>query len=698
MRIGLLLITIFIFIATTNAQNKSAVSKQKKDSVSNDLREVVVTGEFQPQSLKNSVYRTRVINAERIRLKAATSIQQVLNTELGFRFSNDLTLGTTDVQMMGMSGRSVKILLDGVPMIDRGDARESLDQIDVNTIERIEIVEGPLSVSYGSDALVGVINVITKRAGKESLNINARVQEETAGNEYSPFGKSGKHSQHAGGSWQNKGWSVLAGLTRDEFNGFNVPGPTVIAENISPTYWKPKLKWMGNGKLGYRNDNFNMSYRFDYLDENIDSRGGYLKALNQSLRQQYITNRYIHVLQGDYRWNEKIQLSGSVAYNNLKRATKTVLHNYATGRDSLTAEQGQQDIAKFNTFALRTVLVYKMSDQISFQPGIEINRDGANGARIAGKPTISDYAFFISSELNLAKGFTLRPGLRFIKNSVYDAPPVVPTLNAKISLTDQLDLRLGYASGFRAPALRELYYDFRDSNHTILGNTNLKAEQSNNYTASLSFSGVETAGFSFKSVLSGYYNNIKNRIDLLTSATDITAATLVNVSKFKTTAGTLENTLIWKNVQATLGFSMLGTYNVLSENSSQLGETPQFVWSPEINTNLSYYFPELGATANLSAKFNGTRRNYESYIDKVDNLEKVRLAKVGSFTLLDLMLSKKIFKTLTLNAGVNNLLNVTTLSNTSLGSGGAHSSTGAPVPMGYGRSYVVGLSFNWSKD
>ena len=229
-----------------------------------------------------------------------------------------------------------------------------------------------------------------------------------------------------------------------------------------------------------------------------------------------------------------------------------------------------------------------------------------------------------------------------------------------------------------------------------MGNKDLKAEQSNNYTASLSFSGIETEDFSLKSVLSGYYNNIKNRIDFSISAKDNTVTTLININKFKTTAATLENTMIWKNVQATLGFSVIGTYNKLSEASSQLGETPEFVWSPEVNANLAYYFPKLGATANLSAKFNGTRRNYESYID--DKLEKVRLAKIGSSTIVDLMMTKKLFKSLNLNAGVNNLLGITTLSNTSLSSGGAHVSTGAPVPMGYGRSYVVGLSFNWSKD
>ena len=140
MRIGLLLMVVILVGSTIQAQDKSAGKELKADTAVNGLKEVVVTGEYQPQSLRNSVYRTRIINSERIRLRAATNIQQVLNTELGFRFSNDMTLGTSDVMLMGMSGRNVKILLDGVPMIDRTDTRESLNQIDINSIDRIEVI------------------------------------------------------------------------------------------------------------------------------------------------------------------------------------------------------------------------------------------------------------------------------------------------------------------------------------------------------------------------------------------------------------------------------------------------------------------------------------------------------------------------------------------------------------------------------
>jgi outer membrane receptor for ferrienterochelin and colicins len=681
----------------TYAQNKTDHSKRKTDSLQNNLKEVVVTGQYAPQSLKNSVYQTRIISAERIRLRAATNIQQVLNTELGFRFSNDLTLGTSDVQLMGMSGRNVKILLDGVPMVDRSDTRESLNQIDINTVERIEIVEGPLSVSYGTDALAGVINIITKRQGKEILNLNARVQEETAGTEYSPFSKQGSHLQHAGAGWRNKGWNILGGVSHNEFNGFEVPGAIATTAEIDAynNRWKPKEQWLANTKFGYSTDRFSIGYRLDYLNETIDSKGGYNPSNYKATNQQYITDRYTQQLQGEYRISDRLQLTSSVGYANLKRATKSVIHDYSTGLEELSTAAGTQDISKFESTNIRATAQYKWSEQLSFQPGIEVNLDGASGARISGSPTINDYAFFISSEFTLLKALTLRPGLRFISNSVYDAPPVIPSLNAKVRLNDFFDLRLGYASGFRSPALRELYYDFFDASHSIMGNEDLKAEQSNSFTASLSFAEKEDDEQRFRSVLSGFFNNFKNRIDYGLLASDPTITTLLNVAKYKTAGGTFENTLYLKNFQVSLGVSYIGTYNQYSSSVDQYGESPAFVWSPELNTNLTYILPQLDATVNLAFKYTGTRPYYE--LATIDNLEQVRLAKTGAFTLADLMFTKKLGKALSVNAGVKNLFNITTLSSTALASTAAHSTSG-PVPLNYGRSYVLGLSFNWDKN
>jgi outer membrane receptor for ferrienterochelin and colicins len=659
---------------------------QRPDSTK-QLQEVVVTGQYKPQSLKNSVYQVRVINSERIRLRAANNVLQVLNNELGFRFSNDNTLGTTDVQLMGMSGRNVKILLDGVPMVDRGDTRESLAQVDVNSIERIEIVEGPMSVSYGSDALAGVINIVTKKTGTNTWTINAKAQEETAGSEYHPFSYKGLHQQSVNIGWQQKGWSISGGGSHIDASGF---GGNEYGRQKT---WKPKEQWLGNIRLGWSNAKFSAYYRLDGLDETIVSRGK--MGLNyRAIDQRYLTDRFLHQLQANWHINERAQINTILSYTDYKRRTKTVEHDFTTGAEKLTTGAGEQDLAKFNSQVFRTTLQYKITEKVSLQPGIDINREEASGQRIKGQPAITDYAFFVSSEIKPTSAINIRPGLRFIKNSVYDAPPAIPSINAKFALNKQLDLRLAYAYGFRSPALRELYFDFHDASHDIVGNPDLKAENSNSFNGSLTWSSVVGNNIQFKSVLGGFYNDFKNLITYAVDPNNTAQYKNVNIDRFKTTGGTWENTIQWKNLQATLGFSYIGRYNQLSEDQQFKNENlPSFVWSPEINSNIIYTWEKIGTSLSLFYKFTGKQPGYQ--VGSVNGQDVIQLSKVSDYSWADFTASKNIYKWFTVSAGVKNIFDVTTLSNTATG-GGAHTS-GAAVPMSYGRSYFLGLAFQWSK-
>lgn len=196
---------VLLIAGKSYSQSDSKVINKQQQDTTHYLQELVVTGQYEPQSLKNSVYNVRVIDAKRIKLRSATELKTLLATELGLRFSNDPATGISDLQLMGMDGAGLKVMLDGVPMMDRGTSKESLGQIDVNTIERIEIVEGPMSVVYGSDAMAGVINVITKKGTESKLSVTARLQEESAGKEYSAFDKKGTHNGNLGITWQNKG-------------------------------------------------------------------------------------------------------------------------------------------------------------------------------------------------------------------------------------------------------------------------------------------------------------------------------------------------------------------------------------------------------------------------------------------------------------------------------------------------------------
>jgi outer membrane receptor for ferrienterochelin and colicins len=658
-------------------------------AANNQLNEVVVTGQYEPQSLKKSVFNVRVIDSERIRLRAAVNVMGVLNNELGFRFSNDLTLGTTDVQLMGMSGRNVKILLDGLPMVDRGDTRESLNQIDINSIERIEIVEGPMSVSYGSDALAGVVNIITKKPGTERLGISARIQEETANKEYNAFTNQGLHIQNVGLTWQKKGWNASAGVTNNTFGGWQGQAPGRTKD------WLPKDQLFGHGKIGYRTENTNIYYRLDALKENLLSQGPANVNTNQARDQKYITYRYVHQLQGDWKLSDRVQLNGQASYTDYQRRTQTTILDLTTGLRTLSLGEGEQDLSKFASQTYRATVSYKVSSAVSLQPGVDINLDAASGARILGSPTINDLAFFVSSTLNPTTRISIRPGLRFIKNSVYNAPPVIPSLNTKFAITPALDLRLSYARGFRSPALRELYFNFFDASHSLRGNPNLKAETSNSFNGSI----VWQATRRFKSTLGFFYNDFNNLISYGIDPSDPRIQMNINIDKFKTTGMTLENVFSWKDLNATVGFSYIGRYNNLlssPDTTKYANRLATFMWSPEVNTNFTYALRKIDTKLSLFYKYSGPRPAYLATVN-TDGQVSATLTEIAPFHWADFTVTKGLGKFLTLTTGIKNLFNITRLANTSPDTGSAHSSSG-PAPVSYGRSYFLGLAFQWYKN
>lgn len=678
-----------IYITLSGLLMVVIASGQEDSTKAKELGTVVITGQYKPQSVKNSVYQVRVINNERIRLSGATNVQQVLNNQLGFRFSNDNTLGTTDVQVMGMAGRNVKILLDGVPLVDRGDTRESLNQVDVNTIDHIEIIEGPMSVSYGSDALAGVINIITKRNTKDNLSVTARAQEETAGSEYYPFNYRGNHLQNIGINWRKNGWNTSIGGTHIDFNGFG----NDTYGRFRPGSWRPKEQWLGNIKFGYENAVFNLYYRLDALDETITSRGAMNTSTYKAIDQRYFSRRFMHQLQGGWKINNQLQINSLVAYTDYDRRTRTTRHDFEKNTDDLTTGLGEQDRSGLNSFIFRTTLQYTISPIISIQPGVEINRESANGERIEGNPVITDYAAFISSEIKPTDKINIRPGLRFIKNSVYDAPPVIPSINTKFVLSKTVDLRLAYAYGFRSPALRELYFSFHDANHDIEGNTDLKAEHSNSFTASLAWEPANKGAVRYQSVLGAFYNKFNNQIDLAQSATNPFLYTYFNINSSKTTGGTWNNAISWKDINASLGFSYIGYYaSVFDGNGYTKEDSRDFLWSPEINSNIIYNISSIKTRIGLFYKYTGKKPSFA--FGTLNNQPVVYVSKVAGYSFADFTVTTEVHKYVSVTGGIKNIFDVTNVSNTA--SSSAHN-TGGPLPIGYGRSYFLGLNFQWNK-
>ncbi|MEM6379407.1 MAG: TonB-dependent receptor plug domain-containing protein, partial [Bacteroidota bacterium] len=139
------------------------VSKLDSIGMSLDIPEVVVTAQYAPTDSRNAVQNIRTIKRLAIEQQGANNLEQLLQQDVNIRIRQDLLLGSS-MSLLGIGGENIKIMIDGVPVVGRLDGNIDISQINLNNIERIEIVEGPMAVSYGTDALGGVINLITKKS------------------------------------------------------------------------------------------------------------------------------------------------------------------------------------------------------------------------------------------------------------------------------------------------------------------------------------------------------------------------------------------------------------------------------------------------------------------------------------------------------------------------------------------------------
>ncbi len=644
------------------------------------LEEIVVTGQFEPQSARKSVYQVRTIPLEKLEARGAVRLQDVLNTELNIRFSQDMALGGSNLTMQGLSGQNVKILIDGVPMIGRqGTSNEiNINQVNVNAIERIEIIEGPMSVVYGADALAGVINIITKKAVDNRFDASVKLHEETVGSAYG-IG-AGIHNQAVGLGYASNGYRFRADLNHNYFGGWqgNASG--------RDKQWHPKTQWMAAGVAGYERGTTSFYYRLDYLFEDIYNPGVFEGG--EALDQRYYTNRLMHQVQGAYSFSQKLQGNAVLSFTDYQRETQSTIVNEATGRRVLATGAGLQDVTDFNGLTFRSTIQYELNSKLSLQPGLDFNYETGSGGRIkAGTQQVGDYAFFVSAEWVTHPSIRIRPGLRMMYNTVYAAPPVIPSLNAKINIGQQHDLRFSYGRGFRAPSLRELYFDFFDASHAIEGNTNLKAELSHSFSGSWNYRFSEKQGSVLTTTLGGFYNTIENMIGYGQKPGNSLVTTYLNIDNYKTTGATAGASWKQKSWELNAGFGYTGRYNQLHGRYEHIA---RFAWSPEITASATWQFAKAGLDVFLNYKYTGKTPFYEIVNESGNAVP--RLAEQEGYSWADLSAIKKLGKHLSLTAGIRNLFDVTAVNNTAVTSG-VHNG-GSTRPIGYGRSYFFSINYS----
>lgn len=647
-----------------------------------NLSEVVVTAQYAPTTADQSVQKIQVIDKEKIQQMGAVNLRDVFSNQLNVRLQQDNILGA-GMTIQGISGENVKILMDGVPMIGRMNGNIDLSQINVNNVERIEFIEGPLSVQYGTNALAGTINIITKNPSTKALTVGANSYYESIGT----------YNVGVDAHMYYKKHSIQLNAGRNYFDGWNPTDAQFefpksrIADSTRYKQWKPKEQYVGSFGYSYAFKKLNVGFKSAFFDEKITNRS-YPRApyAETSFDDYYYTRRIDNNIYLNGKISKNWSVNSLMAYNYFNRIKKTVYKDLTTLSETLSLNSFDQDTSRFTLLMSRASFIHRIdSSKLNYEVGYDVNYESALGKRIENQlQYMGDYAGFVTVEYKPVSKLVLKPGLRYAYNTVYKTP-LVPSLNVKWGINDRHTIRASYARGFRAPSLKELYFLFVDINHNIVGNMSLRSEQSDNYSLTYSYK-TTVNNCRLKFDVNVFYNEIFNLITL--AQTSGTEYSYVNIGKYKTLGIQLNNTLRFKQFTVQTGFNYTGRYNDLSEDFS----VPEFTYSPEVVENISYRFVKQKISLSLFYKYNGKLPGY-----MIVNNE-VRQTSLSDYHTMDLTASKLFCKDrIGITIGCKNLFDVKNINSTSA-SAGVHSASTSSVPLSTGRNYFIKLSLSLTKE
>jgi outer membrane receptor for ferrienterochelin and colicins len=677
------------------------------------IEEVVVTGQFEPQSLKKSVYNVRVITREDILRQAGNNLADVLNQYINITVQPNGTTGRSTVSMFGLDSQYFKIMVDNIPLVSDAGLGNNIDltQINLDDIERIEIIEGSMGVTHGANAVSGILNIITKKSAKTKWEVTATLQEETVGTEYAWFDK-GRHIQsfkisHNIGS----NWFASLGANRNDFAGFfdNRQGKDYSFNDGLRGYssWLPKEQFATNALISYNKNNFRIFYKFDYYNETVSFFNPVVTPTIDftefySRDSRSYTNRFYHHLNAFGKLFSKLVYNVSVSQQKQEREKESFNYYILAGTEGFNDRQvyESRDVI-YSTGSLTNFFSNKKFD---LQIGYELVNEQGYASQLAGTynnglgsvdKTLENYDIYGSAELGLTDKFSLRPGFRYSFQSVFDDQYAI-SFGARYLLQNNLELRGTVGKSYRTPNFQELYTYFVDSNHDLQGNENLVPEHSLSYEANIKKATYLDIGLVLNNSLSVTYMDVDDRIaNVMVSADPRQVFRYENIDKYRMWNFASSNSFKYKNWDGRLGLSLLGISQKIDAGAQGAVSDDKFLYSFLANANVAYNIVRWNTLLSIYYKYTGPFQQYVQTDDGAGNTIFV-LSEFEDYSLLDASVRKSFFKNqFDVTLGARNLLNINSLrSSTPGGSTGVHSAASESQSIGYGRSYFIKLTYN----
>ncbi|MBQ6759872.1 MAG: TonB-dependent receptor [Prevotella sp.] len=582
------------------------------------LETVVVTATRTPKPLLDIPVVTRVITADDIQKADATNIKDMLQQEIpGLEFT--YSMGQQVLNMGGYDGNNILFLVDGERM-----AGESMDNVDfsrlnLSSIERIEIVKGAASTLYGSSAMGGVVNIITKGpSDKWAANVNSRYEGAT------------KEWRHGASADFNIG--RINSLTTFQMTDAKALD---LGENSSlPTYGgksynvKERLTWKLSDAL------------------RLTGRIGYFFRERESGTVSH--ERYRDVSDGlKLNWKINAQQDLEVAYSfdqydksDLNMLTDKDIRDYSNRQNICRALYNLHMPSWKSQF---TAGADYMNDyMMTYQFSEDNNHRSQNSCDI-----------FAQWDYTPSDHWDIIGGLRYDYFSA--AKKGRPTWKlAAMYKTCKHQIRVSYASGFRAPSLKELYMDFfMGGIFMIYGNTDLKCETNHNFSLSWTNHGSVSDNLKYCLTATGYYNFFNNYITTATVQRDgKTAQMYTNIANQQIAGADASVQLHHQNgIGAKVSYAF--TKNIVKKGQPDLtaARPHSLTWRIDYDRQFT---EKYGLYVALSGRFLSAVDVTEYASTELDEMTKTHY---DGYSIWKLSLSQRILKGVNINCAVDNLFN-----------------------------------------
>ena len=649
----------------------ASYSQSNIDTISNTkLEEVVVTATKTLRQLSTLPMPAKLITKEEIAKSSSTKLSDILDDQPGIFIVPDFG-GGNGIQIQGLDSQYTLLLIDGSPIIGRQSGTLDLDRISIGNIEQVEIIKGSSSSLYGTDALGGVVNLITSKA-KDSISAEASYKISTFNtNDISV--NLGKISQNG----DNLNFY---------FNSFNSNGYDLnddpILNTVEPyksytgflrhNFKKNKLSYFSSVRIYNENQDFRLdenSYGKNIINElGINSSINYIKNKNYKLIfENYYTN---------YKNDEEFRLN----------------------QNSIEESFFNQSLFKSE---LRSIYTINKKNTLTFGLGFYselLKRNNFNREEVSQ----NSFNYFVQYEGFIFENTNYVFGARYDQYDEYESE-FSPRFAIRTQINDNISSKISIGKGFKTPDYRQLYFNFSNSSSgysvigfnaakEIISNLQSLGQISNLIISQDEFEGKlkpETSisfnlGFNIKTNKSTVFdinffrNQISNLIDYKIIASKVNGQSIFsyyNLNKVYTQGIEFNSTsTVFNDIEISIGYQFLEAKDNDSKNQIKNGEvfarmtpsSPTFQIKPKdyfglynrskhnFNLKISYAFKDyfdIYFKSKYRSKYGLSDSNGNNLLDDFDDF-------VESNLISDISISKN-YKNYILTFGVENLFDYT---------------------------------------